>query len=263
MTLRPLEGKRIVVTRPLDAAAPFADRLRELGAEPVLLPTISIRPPQDTGPLDRALARLDQYDWVVFSSANAVEQVWQRLEALALRREAEGWPPIAAIGPATAGALAKRELAPTLVPDRHMAEALAKALMAAGDLRGRRVLLPQGNLARPVLADSLRAAGAAVDAPIAYENVHAAIDPALLAQPINAITFTSPSTAQNFVAQFDDLVGVAENALVACIGPITADAVRACGLPVHVVVEPHTAEGLIAALCTAFARQAPERNSAS
>lgn len=262
MTLRSLEGKRIVVTRPPDAAAPFADRLRELGAEPVLLPTITIRPPQDTRPLDRALACLDQYDWVVFTSANAVEHVWKRLETLELHLEAGGWPPIAAIGPATAGALAERELAPTLVPDRHVAEALAEALMATGDLRGRRVLLPQGNLARPALADSLRAVGAAVDAPIAYENVRADVDRALLVQPIDAITFTSPSTAQNFATQFDDPVGVAGNALVTCIGLITADAVRACGLPVHIVADPHTAEGLIAALCTAFARQAPERNSA-
>ncbi|MEW6577878.1 MAG: uroporphyrinogen-III synthase, partial [Chloroflexota bacterium] len=76
------------------------------------------------------------------------------------------------------------------------------------------------------------------------------------------ITFTSPSTAQNFAAQFDDPVSVAGNALIACIGPITADAVRACGLPVHIVAEPHTAEGLIAALCAAFTRPTTERNSA-
>jgi uroporphyrinogen III methyltransferase/synthase len=263
MTPRPLEGKRVVVTRPPDAAAPFAARLRELGAEPVLLPTISIRPPQDSGPLDRALARLDQYDWLIFTSANAVEQVWKRLEALGLHQKAAGWPPIAAIGPATAGALAEHALAPALLPERHVAEALADSLAAAGDWRGKRVLLPQGNLARPLLADSLRAAGAEVDAPTAYENVRADVDRALLAQPIDAITFTSPSTAQNFAAQFDDPAGVAGHALVVCIGPITADAVRACGLPVHIVAEPHTAEGLIAALCAAFARPATERDAAS
>ena len=261
MTARPLAGKRIVITRPPHAAEAFAERLRALGAEPVLLPTVRLRPPQDCGPLDRALARLEQYDWVVFTSANAVEHVWERLSATGPDPERAAWPPIAAIGPATAAALSARGLSAALVPEQHIAEALFEALARRARLAGARILLPQGNLARPILADLLREAGATVDAPIAYENVAAEMDPATLAGPLDAITFTSASTVQNFAAQFDDPLAVVGGALIACIGPITADAARACGLPVHVVAEPHTVDGLITALSAAFAEHPAERTS--
>lgn len=261
MTELPLTGKRIVVTRPPHAAEAFADRLRALGAEPVLLPTIRIRPPQDPGPLDRALTHLAQYDWAIFTSANAVEHVWNRLDAIDAGSRGVSWPPSAAIGPATARALRERGLHAALVPEQHIAEALFAALAQRAHLAESRIFLPQGNLARPVLADLLREAGAVVDAPIAYETVAADTDPTLLAPPIDAIAFTSPSTVQSFAAQFDDPLALLGSARIACIGPITADAARACGLPVHIMADPHTTEGLIAALRAALARHPIERTS--
>lgn len=262
MTLQSLAGKRIVITRPPHAAGEFAGRLRALGAEPVLLPAIDIRPPQDGGPLDHALEHLERYDWVIFTSANAVEHVWERAQALGCTPDHTAWPQIAAIGPATAATLAERGLHAALVPDQHIAEALFDALAQATRLAGLRVLLPQSNLARPILADRLRAAGASVDALVAYETISANADPSVLAPPPDAITFTSASAVQSFVAQFDSGETLSPGTLIACIGPVTADAARACGLPVHVVAEPHTIEGLIAALGAAFAHPPTERISA-
>ncbi len=262
MTPQSLAGKRVVITRPPHAAGEFASRLRALGAEPVLLPTVSIRPPQDCGPLDHALEYLERYDWVIFTSANAVEHVWERARALGRTPDHTAWPQIAAIGPATAAALSRCGLQAALVSEQHVAEALFDALARATRLAGLRVLLPQSNLARPILADRLRAAGASVDAPVAYETIITDADPSVLAPPPDAITFTSASAVQSFAAQFDSIATLSPGTLIACIGPVTADAARACGLPVHVVADPHTIEGLIAALDTAFAHPPSERISA-
>jgi uroporphyrinogen-III synthase len=251
MIARPLAGKRIVITRPPHKAADFVDRLRALGAEPVLLPTITIRPPTDPAPLDDALRHLDRYDWLILTSANTVTHIGQRLTALKLEPV---WPAVAVIGPATGAALHAYGVTPALMPGTHVAEAVFAALQEHTDLMGARVLLPQGDLARPVLADLLREAGARVEAVIAYENVRPTIDPALLAAPFDAVTFTSSSTVQNFVDAFDDPLNVIGAARIACIGPVTADTARDLGLPVHVVAEPHTVDGLIDALVTVFER---------
>ncbi len=257
MTPGPLAGKRIAITRPKHKAAAFAGMLRAQGAEPVLIPTIAIEPPRDPAPLDAALRELARFDWVIITSANTVTHTWQRIDAMRLHIPPEAWPPVAAIGPATAKALRRRGIEPALVPAQHIAEALFAALDRQADLRGTRVLLPQGNLARPVLADLLRGTGADVTAVTAYENVQPDIDPGVLAVPLDAITFTSSSTVQNFAAQFEDPHAAIGDALVACIGPVTADTVRELGLPVHIVADPHTVEGLVAALQTAFERTSP------
>jgi uroporphyrinogen-III synthase len=137
------------------------------------------------------------------------------------------------------------------MPDQHVAEALFEALARHTALAGMSVLLPQANLARPALADLLRGAGAVVEACTAYETVRPEGEMALTG-PVDAITFTSSSSVQHFVEMFaPDAIGAAR---VACIGPVTADTARALGLPVHIVAEPHTVEGLIAALCESFER---------
>lgn len=252
MTARPLAGKRIVITRPPPKADAFADRLRELGAEPVLLPTITIQPPTDPALLDDALRHLDRYDWLILTSANTVTHISQRLTALSLDPV---WPPVGVIGPATGKALqTDYGVTPAVMPEKHVAEALFAALHDHSDLSGARVLLPQGDLARPVLADLLRGARADVDTVIAYENVRPEIDPALLADPFDAVTFTSSSTVQNFVERFDDPLSVIGAAWIACIGPVTAGTARENGLPVHIVAEPHTLDGLIDALIQTFER---------
>jgi len=253
-----LTGKRIVITRPPHKAEAMADRLRALGADPVLLPMIAIRPAADTAPLDRALGQLDRYDWVIVTSANAVTHLWQRFDALNIDPAALDWPAVAVIGPATGGALRQRGVTPALVPETHVAEALFDAFRQRVDLPGTRVLLPQGNLARPVLADLLREAGADVETVIAYETVQPDSDLTRLAAPVDAITFTSSSTVQHFADAVadagDDPLAVIGDALVVCIGPVTATAARDLGLPVHVVAEPHTLDGLLDALNTMFER---------
>lgn len=255
MTTRALAGKRIVITRPKEKADSFAEKLRDLGAEPVIIPTIAIQPPADSTPLDSALHNLSGYDWLIVTSANTVMQLWARLDALDLAPAPHAWPPVAAIGPATANALRTRGIAPALIPADHVAEALFAVLADRAPLHGARILLPQGDLARPVLADLLHGAGAVVDAVIAYQNVAPPVDPAALAVPFDAVTFTSPSTAENFAAMFDDPAEVIGAALVACIGPVTADAVRELDLPVDLVADPHTVDGLIAALVRAFEKE--------
>ena len=255
----PLAGKRIVITRQREQAAPFADKLRALGARPLIVPTIATRLPADTQALDAALSCLAAYDWVIFTSANTVRHVWERLSTLG-RPLPPTWPAIAAIGPATAHALLQRGLRAQIVPSAHVAEALAEALAARADLRGKRILLPQSNLARPVLAEMLRNAGAQVDAVVAYETYPPPADPSALAGGVDAITFTSPSTARNFAAMFPDARTRLGGALIACIGPVTARAVRALGWPVDVVAEPHTEDGLIAALAAAFTHPMHKEN---
>jgi uroporphyrinogen-III synthase len=255
MTPGSLAGKRIVITRPPHKAGSFAERLRELGAEPVLVPTIAIQPAADPFPLDRALQTLDRYDWIVFTSANAVSHLWQRLEMLALDPTHLRWPAVAVIGPATGQALQEHGIPPAVMPGKHVAEALFDALQQTTDLSGTRILLPQGNLARPVLAGLLREAGAEVETVVVYETIRPEMGPALLSEPFDAVTFTSSSTVQNFVEMFDDPLRVVGSALVACIGPVTADTVSEFGLPVHVIAEPHTVDGLIDVLVAAFERK--------
>jgi uroporphyrinogen-III synthase len=254
MTQSSLAGKRIVITRPPHKAESFAARLRDLGAVPILIPTIEIRPPRNPAPLDDALIRLATFDWLVITSANAVTHIWRRLDALELNAAQINWPRIAAIGPATARALRARGFAIDLMPDEHVAEALFGALAARVDLNGKRILLPQGNLARSFLAEALNDAGADVLAVIAYETVRPEIDPAALATPFDAITFTSSSSVGNFVSCFDDPLAIIGDALVACIGPITAETARELGLPVQVVADPFTIDGLITALSDTFER---------
>jgi uroporphyrinogen-III synthase len=162
---------------------------------------------------------------------------------------------VAVIGPATGKALQAYGVTPAVMPDKHIAEALFAALQEHTDLSGARVLLPQGDLARPVMADLLRAAGARVETVVAYENVRPEIDPTLLAVPFDAVTFTSSSTVQNFVESFDDPLAVIGTGRIACIGPVTADTACKLGLPVHIVAEPHTVDGLIDALIAAFERK--------
>ncbi|HML23421.1 MAG TPA: uroporphyrinogen-III synthase [Aggregatilinea sp.] len=252
--ISPLAGKRIVITRPPHKAQTFANVLKTLGAEPVVLPLIETRAPQDSAPLDEALRALPRYDWVIFTSANAVDFTFRRIGALKIDPAALVGMQFAAIGPATANALESHGLMPALVPREHVAEGLFAALNEHVTLDGMRLLLPQANRARPVLADLLREAGASVDAVVAYDTVRPEIDPVLLAQPVDAITFTSPSTVQHFVESFDDPRAILGGALVACIGPVSADAARAVGLEPDVVANPYTVEGLIVALEKAFER---------
>jgi uroporphyrinogen III methyltransferase/synthase len=250
--VKPLQSKRIAITRPPHKAGSFADQLRSLGAEAILLPMITIEPLDDFSELDHALQ--GDYDWTIFTSANAVEYLWQRLEALAISPRILG--KIAVVGTATAQALHERGILPNLIPSEHTAQALFQVLADQVRLGDRRILLPQGDLASPDLANQLREAGAQVAAILAYRNVHPSLEGVSLAQPLDAITFTSPSTVHNFIALFEQPLSVIGSARVVCIGPVTAQAAQEAGLIVHRIAEPHTVEGLIDALSELFQRTA-------
>lgn len=255
MTERPLAGRRIVVTRARAQAGELTARLEGMGAEVVELPTIRIEPPADPGPLNRAAARAGSFDWIVFTSANAVERFWYALAEQGCDAASLCGVRICAIGPATAAELERRGVRPALVPDQAVAESAAQALLAAGPVHGARVLLPRAQVAREVLPAALRAAGAEVTEVTAYvtaqdgtgaERVRGMLDRG----EIDALTFTSGSTVKSFV----DLVGTdVGRAKVACIGPATAAAAREAGLAVDVQAAEHTAPGLARALADFYA----------
>ena len=149
-----LSGKRVLITRPRDQAEELCRQLESLGARPVLFPTIQIAPPADPAPLDRAIASLAGYQWVIFTSANGVRAFWERLAAAG--RDSRVFGPgirVAAIGPATARALEDRGVQPQFIPEEYVAEAIAAGI---GNVSGQRILLPRADIARKALAEALR-----------------------------------------------------------------------------------------------------------
>jgi uroporphyrinogen III methyltransferase/synthase len=260
---RPLFGRRIVVTRARDQASELVQRLAELGAATVEVPTIRIRDPADGGAaLDEAVRRLDAYDWVVVTSPNGARRLLDAVRAAGRDARAFGGARLAAIGPGTAEALAAGNLTADLVPDRFVAEALVEAFPAASPGPGR-VLLPRAAIARGHLPDGLRAKGWDVDVVDAYLT-----EPVLLGPPgsdeadeadalagADIVTFTSSSTVTNFVRAIGDRDELVPP-VVAAIGPITAATARDHGLTVDVEAEVHTIPGLVDAL-VAWASEHP------
>jgi uroporphyrinogen III methyltransferase/synthase len=242
----------VLVTRTRQQASALSTRLRALGAAAIELPTIEITPPGDWAPLDAAIARLASYDWIVFTSVNGVASFWERLVQAGLDARALHGVEVAAIGPATAAALESHGLQSDYVPGEYVAEAVAAGL---GDVHGLRILLPRADIARPALAELLREAGADVVEVTAYHTRRPDIDTDALRDllaGITVVTFTSSSTVRNLVAMIHDagleLPGVLAGAVIACIGPITAGTAREAGLPVQIMAEEYTIEGLVSAL---------------
>ena len=240
--------KRILVTRPHAQANGFGEKLSSAGFEPIFFPVIEIRPIENNVALERALSKLECYDWLVFTSVNAVEVVFRQLQDLSL-------PHVAAIGPKTAEALQARGITPDFVPDEYVAEAILPGL---GDLQGRWVLLPRAEIARKALPEAICEAGGLAHEIAVYKTLPAQPDPeglAALQAGVDWITFTSPSTVQNFVEilhqQNMDPFQLESNPKIACIGPITERAAREEGFEVNVVAEQYTTEGLVNALCNA------------
>jgi uroporphyrinogen-III synthase len=253
-----LAGKRVVVTRAAHQAAEMVDLLRQAGATPLLYPCLAIRPPEDTRSLDAALraAAAGDYDRLVLTSANTVHILADRLEALGLSLKGLA---SAAVGPKTAEtAEALLDVNVILVAKMHVAESLADEMSPAS---GQRLLLPQSVIARPVLADRLRAAGAQVDVIEAYDTgLGQGGDPvpALLVEgKIDAVTFTSSSTVTNFLQRFEEEGGQRDQLASVClaaIGPITAATMAEASLPVDVMPAEYTLAGLVSVLETYFAR---------
>jgi uroporphyrinogen III methyltransferase/synthase len=254
LTINPLHAKRVVNTRALHQAPDLDALLSARGAQPISYPCIDIAPPEDTALLDEALqaAAEGRFEWLVLTSENTVMALERRLPDLGIEPQKLSRARIAAVGPKTAESIGERlGLAVELVPEEHVAEALAESLAQTGGERGR-VLLPQSQIAREVLANDLRAAGFEVSAPIAYRTVRGsggADVPALLNEgAVDAVIFTSASTAHNFAdrlaaegGSLDSLAGVC----LACIGPVTAAAVQNHGLTPTVVPTTYTLEGIL------------------
>jgi uroporphyrinogen III methyltransferase/synthase len=263
----PLLGKRVLVTRPVHQAADFMAALRALGVEPISFPTIEIRPVADTRPLDEAIQRLARpadypiqptnhltgqpanlYNWLVLTSANGVVAFWERLEQLGLDSRSLASVRIAAIGPATAAALAQRSIKPDLLPDVYTAEGVLAAFDRLGPVAGQRFLLARADIARQTLAEGLIERGALVDEIPAYRTVP--IAGGSMPPAADIVTFTSSSTVQGYV---NCLGGRApaeflKHSQVVCIGPITAATAAELGVPVNAVAENFTIAGMLALL---------------
>jgi len=250
---KPLLRKRIVVTRPHAQAASFCQKLAEAGAIPIRFPTIRITPMPDTQRLDAALKRLRDFAWIIFTSVNGVAYCWDRLAAVASTRLPASLR-VAAIGPATAQALRDRQVVPDFVPAEFVAEGIAQGL---GDVAGQAILLPRAEAARKTLAEILADQGARIDEIPVYRTVPEAPSPdafAALDAGVDVLTFTSSSTVRHFAALVADRAPhVVQEALVACIGPITAETARRLGYEVATVADEYTTDGLIRALETHFA----------
>ena len=242
--------KRILVTRPRAQADSLVDRLRAAGFEPIYFPVIEIRPIENNVALDKALDKLNCYEWVVFTSVNGVEAVFDKFSPLFLGESVE--VKFAAIGPKTAEALKARGITPDFVPEEYVAEAILPGL---GDLHGKWVLLPRAEIARQALPEAIVNAGGTAHEIAVYKTLPVQPDPeglAALKLGVDWITFTSPSTVRNFVEiirqQKLDPFKLTGNPKIACIGPITECAAKNEGFEVDLVAEKYTTEGLISAL---------------
>ena len=255
----PLFGMRVLVTRTRTQASVLSDMLAQLGAEPVELPTIEVRPVEEPAEMDGALARLNEYAWVVFTSVNGVDAVFQRLEACGKDARAFGGVRVCAIGSATAQALQGRGIAPDYVPEQYLTEAIV-AGFARSDVAQKRILLPRADIGGEALVEGLRRLGAHVDQVTAYRTVipaQARQQARKLVQhgTIDVATFTSSSTVRNLVEVLDGDVKLLSRTVVACIGPATADTAQELGLRVDVVAREHTIPGLVQALMDHFSQQ--------
>jgi uroporphyrinogen III methyltransferase / synthase len=265
----PLKGKRILVTRPWTQAKPLVQAIEALGGEVVEFPTIEIRPPDNYGPLDRAIEQIKTYDWLIFTSVNGVECFLARFEKLAKSLTDLDGIEIVAIGPETAKKLEAAGIPRGLVPQRYQAEGIVETL-AGKTLQGKKVLIPRAAKARDILPETLRQQGAQVDVVIAYQTVLPQVDAPALCRVlgeggIDAITFTSSSTASNFAAmlQGQDLSRLLAGIAIACIGPITRKTVEDLGLRADIVAAEFTIPGLVSAIADYFSRKPTETTPAA
>ncbi|HXE08451.1 MAG TPA: uroporphyrinogen-III synthase [Acidobacteriaceae bacterium] len=252
---QPLAGKRILVTRAPHQASELADRLRSLGATPILIPAIEIGQPSSYESLDAALARIETFDLVAFTSANAVTAFAERARHLGVAPRPKR---IAAVGPSTANALEAINLRADVVPPVYTAESLGETLQP--DAIGRNILLLLAEDAPPTLHDVLTTAGARVTIAAAYSN---RIPPSSLAairqlfanesRQLDAITFTSASTAKNLAALLESArLDLPKEIVRASIGPVTTNALRELGLMPHVEAREATITALVDALAAHF-----------
>ncbi|MCL6088100.1 MAG: uroporphyrinogen-III C-methyltransferase [Actinobacteria bacterium] len=252
---KPLFGKRVLVTRPENQAGEFSKRIEELGGEPYEFPTIKISEADNSG-LDKAIMKVNQYNWIIFTSVNGVQYFFKRLFKLGKDVRVLQNASLCAIGPKTKQALEEKGLIADYVPDEYRAEAIITGLkhkIKSDD----KILLPRSDNARKILPDTLKEIGAQVDDVVAYKTKKSDANADLLHQmmlnnEIQIITFTSSSTVQNFVELLRlpqrELASLLNSVCVASIGPITTATAREMGIKVDVEAAEYTIEGLIDAI---------------
>lgn len=258
----PLAGTRILVGRARHQASSLSAGLRSLGAAVIEIPFIEIRKPQSYRPLDDALKNIQNYDWLILTSANGVEAMWERVRKLRITRRAFQHLQVAAIGPATKKAIVKHGLKVTMVPEEYVAESVVKGLR--DKVHGKRVVLIRAKVARDVIPEELRAAGAAVDVVEAYETVVPEKSRVRLrALMKNArrrphiVTFTSSSSAKNFAELLGQAkagssgAGLFKQVQFASIGPVTSATLRELQMPPAIEAREFTMAGLIRAIVLA------------
>jgi uroporphyrinogen III methyltransferase/synthase len=256
-TERPFFGRRIMITRPRRQARKLIERLNELGAHCLVQPVIEILPPSDWPAVDEVLSRLSTFDWLVFSSANGVEALFERLEQTGRDVRALGSLKIAAIGLGTAEALRAYRIKADLLPGEFRAEALAEQLVAAAkdqrdgsDAAPPRFLLVRASRGREVLAETLRAAGCDVEQVVVYRSVDVEAPDAEIAMMleqgrIDWITVTSSAIARSLARMFgEDL----RRARLASISPVTSETLRELGYKPQAAARQYTMEGVVEAI---------------
>jgi uroporphyrinogen III methyltransferase/synthase len=257
---RPLFGTTVLVTRPKEQISEFADLLGAYGAAVLSFPTIAIEPPDDWTSLDRAIENLSEFNLVIFTSVNGVRYFLERLDVAGRDARALAGARLCAIGPRTAEALAAARLKVDLIPAQYQAEGLLEAL-ATEQIAGSRILIPRAEVARDLLPDELRAQGADVTVAVAYRTVRpkadvARLTDALRSRTVGVVAFTSSSTVTHYVECFsspEEARTLTEGAVVACIGPITAQTAQAAGLKVVIQPKANTVPALAEAIVEYFA----------
>lgn len=252
-----LTGRSVVVTRAREQAGDLIERLESLGAEVLLLPTVSFIEPEDTSQLDAAINGLEDFDWVLLTSQNAVRFFCKRLS---MAGKAGAGPRYAAVGAATARAAGEEGLNVAHIASQARGEILAHELKEA--LRGKRVFLPRSDRARADLPAALREAGAQVTEVVAYRTLAAQpADPSVLERirrgKVDVLTFASPSAFHNLADELgvEALQGIAVSTAFAAIGPVTAQAIREAFVPVEIEASESGGAGLVAAIAGHFARK--------
>ncbi|MGE3270622.1 MAG: uroporphyrinogen-III synthase, partial [Chloroflexota bacterium] len=221
-------------------------------AAPMEYPTIEIRPVDDSAPFDAALADLDRFAWIVFTSTNGVEAFWQRLLAAGKDGRSLAGVNICAVGPSTAAALRERSVLADWMPQEFVTDSILDGFRAY-DLRGSEVLLARADIAPPMLADGLKEQGARVTEVTAYRTVPSAesqerLIGVLERRAIDVVTLTSSSTARNLVDGLGGRLDLLDGLTIASIGPVTSKTAREFGLTVDVEAAVHTIPGLVDAL---------------
>ncbi len=257
--IKPLFGKGIVITRPEAQTEEFLELLHAEGARTYLFPTISISPPEDFHDLDRAIEHIETYHWLIFTSANAVRFFFQRLgESKRDLRDLKGLR-IGAIGPTTAREIERYGIPVDLIPETFTSEGIVAAFRDQ-DIKGKNVLIPRAEKARDVLPKGLTVAGARVDCVTAYRTISSGrkkseLDGWIKEGLVDVITFTSPSTVENFIKIMGADYPLPPAVRIACIGPVTAEATRKAGLTVDILQERYTVPALVQTLAEHFASE--------